>query len=110
MTSVKILPDPPAVCVSNLLAEALMIEQHLDSSAPSSDPSAFRIDDSDLQRIAKTMRRAAELLKPKLAARAAAEAILCPHGWALPLGSGITSRTICDAIHAYHEASKSDVP
>lgn len=107
-TVVKILPDPPSVCASNLRAEAALIEQVI--MRTSGDPD---LTNDDLRRIAKTVRRAAELLKstpPQLTARAAAQAILCPNGWALPLGSGITTRTICDAIHAYHEASKSDAP
>lgn len=59
----------------NLRAEADMIDQYLNDCAPVTDPSAFRLSDDDVKRVAKTMREAADLLIGKDALRKAREAL-----------------------------------
>ncbi len=59
---VKILPDTPPMCAFNLRAEADLIRGIVDDPSPPDDPGCPKLGDDDLQRIAKTMLRAADLL------------------------------------------------
>lgn len=58
MTTVRIIPDTPPICALNLRAEAALIDRAVDDITGRD----LALTESDLKRIAKTLRRAADLL------------------------------------------------